>query len=284
MLPSSKRGASPLKNVENRDIARKPKSAVHPLKRSTSLDLRSQATPRDSNAVHDSNRVTTAGIVDNQNSFPRAHRPAGAKVGAVKSVLRALADPASLSDRFRVDPITGMTAVTGTPATCPAEPDSLSEISSITGVSCATGVSGFESQGHDFEAHSQRSERSRVSSRTATTQGNSTPVSGLGTLQQQQGLETTGVNPSVPSPIVPSRSAGASVNTGNQIDRMDSANRVSNGMMEKIFVTVRVRPLNQREVAACDKTVWEVVGDSTLRYLLPLPERCPYPSNYYFGE
>ncbi|GJP55552.1 hypothetical protein CLOM_g14510 [Closterium sp. NIES-68] len=53
---------------------------------------------------------------------------------------------------------------------------------------------------------------------------------------------------------------------------------------EKIFVSVRVRPLNRKEAASGDQVVWRIQESSTLRFLQPLPERSPYPAAYTFDR
>eukprot|EP00850_Spirogloea_muscicola_P025669 SM003874S14673 [mRNA] locus=s3874:82:1305:+ [translate_table: standard] len=53
---------------------------------------------------------------------------------------------------------------------------------------------------------------------------------------------------------------------------------------EKIYVTVRVRPLHAKEAAAGDGAVWECPSPHSLRFTEPLPERLPYPAVYHFDR
>lgn len=57
------------------------------------------------------------------------------------------------------------------------------------------------------------------------------------------------------------------------------------GHEEKIVVSVRVRPLNEKEIAKYDVLDWECVSNDTIVYKnnLPIPERSMYPSAYTFG-
>lgn len=49
---------------------------------------------------------------------------------------------------------------------------------------------------------------------------------------------------------------------------------------EKIYVTVRVRPLSAKEVARSDVSDWECRDDNVIAYKHALPERSPYPASY----
>lgn len=55
---------------------------------------------------------------------------------------------------------------------------------------------------------------------------------------------------------------------------------------EKIFVSVRLRPLNQKEIARDDVSDWECINDTTVIYRnnLSVSERSMYPSAYTFGK
>lgn len=52
---------------------------------------------------------------------------------------------------------------------------------------------------------------------------------------------------------------------------------------EKIVVTVRLRPLSKKEQLAKDQSAWECVGDHTIVYKPPSPERVAQPSSFTFG-
>lgn len=55
---------------------------------------------------------------------------------------------------------------------------------------------------------------------------------------------------------------------------------------EKIFVSIRVRPLNQKESARNDVSDWECINDTTIIYRnnLSVSERSMYPTGYTFGK
>ena len=61
-------------------------------------------------------------------------------------------------------------------------------------------------------------------------------------------------------------------------------NQLSNAHEEKIFVSIRLRPLNDRELANEDAAVWECINSTTLLYKNSLPERSAIPTAYNFGE
>lgn len=59
------------------------------------------------------------------------------------------------------------------------------------------------------------------------------------------------------------------------------------GHGEKIFVSVRLRPLNGREIVMNDVSDWECIADNTIVYKnanLSVPERSMYPSAYTFDR
>ncbi|KAI5055753.1 hypothetical protein GOP47_0029274 [Adiantum capillus-veneris] len=53
---------------------------------------------------------------------------------------------------------------------------------------------------------------------------------------------------------------------------------------EKIFVTVRVRPLNAKELSKHDFSVWECLDDSTISYSYSMAERASFPQTYCFDK
>lgn len=58
------------------------------------------------------------------------------------------------------------------------------------------------------------------------------------------------------------------------------------GHDERIFVSVRLRPLNQKEIARNDVSDWRCVNDDTVIYNnanMSMPERSMYPTTYTFG-
>ncbi|XP_010540004.1 PREDICTED: kinesin-like protein KIN-7A [Tarenaya hassleriana] len=53
---------------------------------------------------------------------------------------------------------------------------------------------------------------------------------------------------------------------------------------EKIVVTVRLRPLNKKELSAKDQVAWECVDDHTVVYKSPSQERSPQSSSFTFDK
>lgn len=58
------------------------------------------------------------------------------------------------------------------------------------------------------------------------------------------------------------------------------------GRGEKINVSVRLRPLNEKEISRNDLSEWECINDSTIIYRsnLSVSERSMYPTAYTFGK
>lgn len=52
---------------------------------------------------------------------------------------------------------------------------------------------------------------------------------------------------------------------------------------EKIFVTVRMRPLSKKEQAQKDDIVWDCIDDHTIMFKGSTQERSNLPSSYAFG-
>lgn len=57
------------------------------------------------------------------------------------------------------------------------------------------------------------------------------------------------------------------------------------GGEERILVSVRVRPLNEKELWKNDLSEWECINDTTIMYRsnLSASERSLYPTTYSFG-
>lgn len=53
---------------------------------------------------------------------------------------------------------------------------------------------------------------------------------------------------------------------------------------EKILVSVRLRPLNAKEIGRNDVSDWECINDNTIIFKNSLPERSMYPTAYTFGN
>ncbi|XP_062143715.1 kinesin-like protein KIN-7H [Alnus glutinosa] len=58
------------------------------------------------------------------------------------------------------------------------------------------------------------------------------------------------------------------------------------GRVEKIFVSIRLRPLNEKEIARNDVSEWECINDNTIIYRnnLSVSERSMYPTAYTFDR
>ncbi|KAK1427275.1 hypothetical protein QVD17_15958 [Tagetes erecta] len=59
---------------------------------------------------------------------------------------------------------------------------------------------------------------------------------------------------------------------------------LDDGQEEKIFVTVRVRPMNAKEIAKNDTSDWECVNNNTIVYKNTSTERSKYPNAYTFDR
>ncbi|XP_042392527.1 kinesin-like protein KIN-7F isoform X1 [Zingiber officinale] len=57
-----------------------------------------------------------------------------------------------------------------------------------------------------------------------------------------------------------------------------------NGKAEKIFVSVRLRPLSEKEMASNDPCDWECINDTTVIFRSSLPERSMSPTAYTFDR
>lgn len=56
------------------------------------------------------------------------------------------------------------------------------------------------------------------------------------------------------------------------------------GREEKILVLVRLRPLNEKELALNEVADWECINDTTILYRNTLREGSTFPNAYTFGE
>ncbi|KAK1391662.1 kinesin-like protein NACK2 [Heracleum sosnowskyi] len=63
-----------------------------------------------------------------------------------------------------------------------------------------------------------------------------------------------------------------------------SDSQVSSAPGEKIFVAVRLRPLNEKEKARSDASDWDCINNSTVIYKHGLPEKSLFPSAYRFDR
>jgi len=58
----------------------------------------------------------------------------------------------------------------------------------------------------------------------------------------------------------------------------------NNGRQERIFVSVRLRPLNAKEIQSNDFADWECINNNTIFFKNCLGERSMYPNAYHFGK
>lgn len=57
----------------------------------------------------------------------------------------------------------------------------------------------------------------------------------------------------------------------------------SNPQEEKIFVSIRVRPLNEKEISRNDVSDWECINNTSIIFKHALPDRAMFPTAYTFG-
>lgn len=68
---------------------------------------------------------------------------------------------------------------------------------------------------------------------------------------------------------------------------VDEVAKEAAGREERILVSVRLRPLNDKEILRNDVSDWECINDTTIIYKnvnLSVSERSMYPSAYTFGK
>ncbi|XWS33833.1 hypothetical protein CRYUN_Cryun22dG0116900 [Craigia yunnanensis] len=70
------------------------------------------------------------------------------------------------------------------------------------------------------------------------------------------------------------------------VDGGDEQMQEPAGCEERIFVSVRLRPLNEKEIARYDVSDWECISDNTIiyRHSLSVSERSMYPTAYTFDR
>lgn len=67
----------------------------------------------------------------------------------------------------------------------------------------------------------------------------------------------------------------------------DEVVKETGGHEERILVSVRLRPLNDKEILRNDVSDWECINDTTIIYKnvnLSVSDRSMYPSAYTFGK
>jgi len=70
---------------------------------------------------------------------------------------------------------------------------------------------------------------------------------------------------------------------GEELLKWEKMQGVS-GREEKILVSIRLRPLNEKEVDANESADWECINDTTILYRNTLREGSTFPSAYTFGK
>ena len=58
----------------------------------------------------------------------------------------------------------------------------------------------------------------------------------------------------------------------------------SNGLEETIRVSIRLRPLNEKELMKNDSSDWECINSTSVMFRSTLPERSLFPHSYTFGK
>lgn len=74
---------------------------------------------------------------------------------------------------------------------------------------------------------------------------------------------------------------------GVEMGTVEGGEEVVRGHEERIYVSVRLRPLNAKEILKHDVSDWECINDNAIVYKnanLSASERSMYPSAYTFGE
>lgn len=57
-----------------------------------------------------------------------------------------------------------------------------------------------------------------------------------------------------------------------------------NGLEETIRVSIRLRPLNEKELVKNDLSDWECINNNAIIFRSSLPERSMFPQSYAFGK
>ncbi|KAF5755825.1 putative plus-end-directed kinesin ATPase [Helianthus annuus] len=71
---------------------------------------------------------------------------------------------------------------------------------------------------------------------------------------------------------------------GEELMNWEKMEGVGNGREEKILVLVRLRPLNEKEIARNDVSDWECINDTTVLFRNSLQERSMFPTAYSFDR
>lgn len=60
--------------------------------------------------------------------------------------------------------------------------------------------------------------------------------------------------------------------------------QASNGLEETIRVSIRLRPLNEKELTKNDSSDWACLNNNSIIFRSTLPDRAMYPQSYTFGK
>lgn len=71
--------------------------------------------------------------------------------------------------------------------------------------------------------------------------------------------------------------------SGDSLLDWERESQDSSPQEEKIFVAVRLRPLNERELSKTDVSDWECINSTTIIFKNSLQERSLLPTAYTFG-
>lgn len=71
---------------------------------------------------------------------------------------------------------------------------------------------------------------------------------------------------------------------GTMSEEVEVQEQGLSGQEEKIFVSVRLRPLNEKDRARNSVSDWECINNDTIVFKNSLPERSMFPAAYTFGK
>lgn len=71
---------------------------------------------------------------------------------------------------------------------------------------------------------------------------------------------------------------------GGETEVIQRVIQASHGLEETIRVSIRLRPLNEKELAKNDSSDWECINNNSVTFRSTLPERSMYPQSYTFGK
>lgn len=71
---------------------------------------------------------------------------------------------------------------------------------------------------------------------------------------------------------------------GGETEVIQRVIQASHGLEETIRVSIRLRPLNEKELAKNDSSDWECINNNSVTFRSTLPERSMYPQSYTFDR